>query len=96
MALLELCHILQCGELAALKTMASAPCPSSKLSEKTLQELSLLQGTTFPPLSPPTPSQFTMGTWGDGGGGGGCWLDHPKKKVAGIQREVSRHQEVGR
>lgn len=56
MTFCELCHILQCGDPAAPKTLAPAPCPSSRLLEKTLQELSLLQGVTLPPIHPCTHS----------------------------------------
>lgn len=41
MPLLELCHVLQYGDPAALKTLAPGFGPSSRLLEKTLQELSL-------------------------------------------------------
>lgn len=76
MSLLELCHVLQYGDPAALKTLAPGFGPSFRLLEKTLQELSLQPSATLTPLiSLPTPSQFTVGTLGDSGGGAaGCTI----------------------
>lgn len=76
MSLLGLCHILQCGDPAALKTLAPVFRPSPRLFlEKTLQELSLQPGPLSPPplISLPTPSRFTKGTLGDSGGGAAGW-----------------------
>lgn len=97
MSLLELCHSLQYGDPAALETLAPVFGPSSRLLEKTLQELSLQPSRCHPPLliSLHTPSRFTKGTLGDSGGGAAGWTI-PGGKEHASKRQVSRHQEVGR
>lgn len=66
MTLGELCHSLPCGDPASPKTLTPVPRSSSRLLEKTLQELLLLQSVTYPhlslyPLLPNSPSKGNVG-----------------------------------